>query len=390
MKILHTSDWHLGRMLYGRSLLEDQEYFIQKVFLPAVEKSEPDLVILAGDVYDRQIPPVEAIRLFDKTLLALYRQKTTIAVLAGNHDSADRLAIGAAMLRQSGVYIAAHLEDLWQPLVWEKGGERVYVSLLPYCEPAEIRQFLGREDIHGFNGCYAALLEELRRRLPSDGKNILACHCFVSGAQISDSESTLYVGGSGEVSPELFAGFDYVALGHLHAPQRAGENGRYAGSPLKYSFDEEHQRKSMTLLTVEDGRIRREELPVAPLRDMRTLSGTMQDLLQAGKRQVCRDYVALRITDPAPIYMPAEQLRPYYPNLLSVHCDWLDAAAQPEYSELRGQFHRNQIDENEVLRQFMRQVCGQEATDADTALFSELLARQATGEIQNVSGEAER
>lgn len=236
MKILHTSDWHLGRMIYGRSLLEDQEHFIQKVFLPAVEKFEPDLVILAGDVYDRQIPPVEAIRLFDKTLLSLYQRGTAVAVLAGNHDSADRLAIGAAMLRQSGVYIAAHLEDLWEPLVLEKDGERVCVYLLPYCEPAEIRQFLGREEIHGFNGCYAALLEELRRRLPADGKNILVCHCFVSGSQISDSESTLYVGGSGEVSPESFAGFDYVALGHLHAPQKAGGKRSICGISSKILF----------------------------------------------------------------------------------------------------------------------------------------------------------
>lgn len=136
----------------------------------------------------------------------------------------------------------------------------------------------------------------------------------------------------------------------------------------------------MTLLTLEDGQIRREELAVTPLRDMRTLSGTMQELLQAGKQQVCQDYVALHITDLAPVYMPVEQLRPYYPNLLSVHCDWLDAAAHPEYSELRGQFHRNQIDENEVLQQFMEQVCGQEVTSADRELFLELFTQQSNAE----------
>ena len=169
----------------------------------------------------------------------------SLAAISGNHDGADRIAIGAEMLRQSGIYLATHLEDLTRPLRLEKDGERVDLHLLPYCDPATIRQFLGRDDLQGFQASYQALLDTVRPTLNPSAFQILVAHCFVAGSQTCDSESAIYVGGSGEVNLSAFAGFDYVALGHLHGPQRAGEHGRYSGSPLKYSFDEESHKKSI-------------------------------------------------------------------------------------------------------------------------------------------------
>ena len=269
MKILHTSDWHLGRMIYGRSLLPDQEYFIEHVFYPILEEEKPDMVLLAGDVYDRQIAPVAAIRLFDRVLSELHRRNIQVAVISGNHDGPDRMALGASMLRESGIYFATSLENAFHPIVFPSEDFPCHLYLLPYCEPAEVRDYFQDDSIRGFTESYQAVLDKLRAGLDPAACNILAAHCFVAGGTLSDSESPIYVGGLGEVNPAVFQGFDYVALGHLHAPQKAGSNGRYSGSPLKYSFDEENQQKSLTLVETAKHGCHIRELPVRPLRDMR-------------------------------------------------------------------------------------------------------------------------
>lgn len=373
MKILHTSDWHLGRMIYGRSLLPDQEYFIEQVLFPALDEENPDLVLLAGDVYDRQVAPVPAIWLFDRVLTELHRRNIPLAVISGNHDGPDRMALGASMLRESGIYFATSLENVFQPIVFPGGDFPCRLYLLPYCEPAEVREYFQDGSIRGFTESYQAVLDRVRETLDPNACNILAAHCFVAGGILSDSESPVYVGGIGEVNPAAFQGFDYVALGHLHAPQKAGANGRYSGSPLKYSFDEERQRKSLTLIeTGKDGcRIR--ELPVRPLHDMRTLSGTMEELLSLGKQNPSEDYLYLRIQEKSPVYMPSEQLRPYYPNLLGLHCDWLSAPLPEKDRELREQLLRRKADEEEVFYQFMEQICGETPTEDDRAFLEELL-----------------
>ena len=379
MKLLHTSDWHLGRMIFGRSLLPDQEAFIKQVFLPAAEAERPDCILLAGDIFDRQIAPVEAIRLFDYAIAEIHKLQIPLAVIAGNHDGADRIAIGTQLLRQSGITIATRLEDAFTPVTIQSGDEKADIYLLPYCEPAMVRQFLHNEDIHGFQEAYCAILDEIRKTFKPDVLHILVSHCFVAGGKISDSESPVYVGGSGEVSPSAFDGFDYVALGHLHAPQRAGEHGRYSGSPLKYSFDEEHQKKSMTILQLTKANCELKELPVKPLHDMRTIQGTMAELLAQGQQQKNEDYLFIRVTDTTPVYMSTEQLRPYYPNLLAVSCDWLNpTAAIGEDAALREQLLHHKIDEITVFEQFMKQICGAETDESDRALFL-----QALDEVKN-------
>ena len=248
MVIFHTSDWHLGRMLRGRSLIEDQKYFLDQVFLPAVEQERPACVLLAGDIYDRQVASPEAIRLFDSALDRLTQLGCKVLAIAGNHDGADRIALMKRALQKSGVYLATQLEDALEPVLLQEGRTTVQVFLLPYFDPAQARDFFGDDSLRGEGQCMERMLEELKKRFLPGAKHILAAHCFAAGASVCDSES-IFVGGSGQVPPSLFMAFDYVALGHLHGPQQAGENAWYSGSPLKYSVSEAGQKKGFLRLT---------------------------------------------------------------------------------------------------------------------------------------------
>ncbi len=374
MKILHTSDWHLGRMIYGRSLLEDQAYFLEHSYFPALEQHHPDAVILAGDIFDRQIASIDAIRLFGRVLTHMYERGIPLIAVAGNHDGADRLAVGTDLLRQSGIHLLTSLDTLSHAVHLERDGQQVEIYGMPYCDPAAARQFLGQEDLHGFDAAYRTLLQPIRENRNPNAYAILVAHCFVAGSQTSDSESAVYVGGSGEVHTDAFDGFDYIALGHLHRAQRAGRHGWYSGSPLKYSFDEETHKKSMALLTIENGQCHTELLPIEPLRDMRTIEGTLEELLELGKTQRQEDYLWIRIQGKTPVYLPAEQLRPYYPNLLAIQCEWLqqDTDLESGQGRLREQLIGRRIDEKMVLQEFFRQVCGTQATEDEEQLFLEI------------------
>lgn len=369
MKLFHTSDWHLGKMIYGRSMLPDQEYFIEKIFLPQVRSQRPDLIILAGDIFDRQIAPVDAIRLFDRFLSEISETGIPLAMITGNHDGAERVAIGSALLRRSGIYIGSTMDDLFRPAVINAGGETAHVYLLPYCEPSAVRQYLRNDAIKSFQEAYEALLARVREQMDNSAINILLAHCFVMGGALSSSESPTFVGGSSEVNPSVFKGFDYVALGHLHGRQKAGENGRYSGSPLKYSFDEAGQRKSFTILDLHKSSRQITEYSEAPLHDMRVLSGAFEELLRQGRAAPSEDYLYADLKDRAPVYMPMDRLRPYYPNLLGLSSEWLSAGAGTVREDLRSQLIHRKTDDVYIFEEFLRQICGTEADEADKALF---------------------
>lgn len=368
MRIFHTADWHLGRMLYGRSLLEDQQHFIETVFLPAVAAEKPDLVLIAGDIYDRKIAPAEAIRLFDKTLTSLAALGCTTGLIAGNHDAPERIAIMKDILKTAGIYIAATLEDAAKPLELEKDGERLQVFLLPYFDTATARDFFHDETLKGESACMQRAVEHIKPQFKDGYTKILCTHCFVTGSFTSDSESTIFVGGSGEVTADSFADFDYVALGHLHGSQKAGKNGRYSGSPLKYSLDETRHKKAYTVLTISGGRVQADTIPILPLRDVVSIEGFFADLMRKGQEAPCQDYAEVVLKDESPILLAAEQLRPYYPNLLSVQNHWLAHAARPDSGEAL-----RQDSEITIFSSFMKDICQTEAEESDLALFQEIL-----------------
>lgn len=378
MKFIHISDWHLGKMIYGRSLLPDQEYFIKQVFLPAIDREQPDFVILAGDIYDRQIAPVEAIRLFDWTVDQIAQRNIPFFLISGNHDGAERLCVGARLLRKSGVYLAAKLEDAFEPVLLEKNGESVQVFLLPYFEPAQARAVLQDDSIRGFGEAYEAVVNRMEQRRDPELPSVLVSHCFVAGSTVSDSESPLYVGGSGEIGSGCFQNFTYAALGHLHGPQKAGANGRYSGSPLCYSFDEVSQNKGYTVVTIDHQTVSYEQVPVKPMRPMRVLTASFDQLMEEGKKSPCEDYVFLMLTDDKPVFMPVDQLRDYYPNLLGLSSQWLKSGGlqgltgeQREQKELL----QKRNGEKEIFSAFLSGICQSEATQEDQAFFDRILAQ---------------
>lgn len=368
MILFHTSDWHLGRMLYGRSLLDDQAYFLERVLLPAVERERPACLLLSGDVYDRQVAPVEAIRLFGGFLEKLRKLRCQIAVIPGNHDGADRMVLLKDALRGSGVCFATELSDAFSPILIEQGGERVQIFPLPWFDVSQAREFLGDDSLRGEGACMERLIARMLPLFAPGAAHILMAHCFAAGAVSSDSESSLFVGGSGQVPPALFEPFDYAALGHLHGPQRAGERGRYSGSPLKYSVDEANQKKSFCRLSWDGEALSAEEVPIHPLRDVRRISGLFRDLLEQGEREPVEDYAELILEDKTPVLLAAERLRPGYPNLLAVSNPWAaENTAGERARRLKGR------DEATVFSSFLKDVCGTEAEEKDLQLFQEIL-----------------
>ena len=367
MLLLHTSDWHLGRMLYGKSLLEDQRYFLEGQLLPTVEQEKPQALLLCGDIYDRPIAPPEAIRLFDKTLSCLLDRGVKVLAISGNHDGADRIALLKGALRQSGVYFATSLEDAFSPVLLEEAGQRVQFFLLPYFDCAQARDFLGDPSLRGEAACMQQLIGRMQALFDPDAAHVLLSHCFCAGSFTSESESGLFVGGSGQVPPALFAPFDYVALGHLHGPQPAGEKARYAGSPLKYSIDEEKQKKGFLLVEQQGHTFIPRHIEAPPLHDVRRVSGLLEDLTAPGADQ-SGDYVEIHLEDKHPVMMAAEKLRPFYPNLLAVQNRWvLQGAAGRRAEKLQG------VDPGAVFGSFLQDVCGIEPEEADQALFREIL-----------------
>ena len=361
MLIYHTSDWHLGRMLYGRSLLSDQEHFLYNVLLPAIERERPAALIIAGDIYDRQVASIEAIQLFDAVLDRLISLGCKVFAISGNHDGAGRMAIMKSALRRSGVYIATTMDEALTPVTLSHDGESVQLTLLPYSDPSAVRDFLSDNSLRGETACMGAILDQIRPSLDQRLPQILVAHCFAAGASVSDSES-VFVGGSGQVSPGVFEGFDYVALGHLHGPQPAGENARYSGSPLKYSVSEADQRKCFLSLEISGGRIDCQEIGIPPLRDVRRIKGSFEELMSGSSE----DYVELDLTDRDPVLLCAQRLRPRYPNLLCVTSSWTLKAAGERSGRLAGR------DSQAVFTAFMKDVCGLDTEEADLELFREI------------------
>lgn len=367
LRILHTSDWHLGKTIYGKSMLPDQEFFIEQIFLPLVKQERPDCVLLAGDIYDRQIAPVEAIRLFDRVISTLNRENIPLVAITGNHDGADRVAVGISLLEKQGVVLANRLERDRKPVEFIKEGRRIHIYPLPYFELEQARACYPDQEIKQLQDAYAAILGDIQENMDPDAFHILMAHCFIAGCTVSDSENPLSVGGSAQVGSQLLDGFDYVALGHLHAPQKAGKTGRYSGSPLKYSFDESHHKKSMVMLEIGE-EVYTRLIPIIPQRDMREIKGPFSELLEKGKAEPSDDYLFATLTDQTPVYLPMEQLRAYYPNLLGLRSEWMMAGIPSQVGFDQENSHKKQTDK-EIFDAFMRQICEMEPTQEDENSF---------------------
>ncbi|WP_304115800.1 exonuclease SbcCD subunit D [Phascolarctobacterium succinatutens] len=329
MKLMHLSDLHLGKRLNEFSLLEDQCFILQQL-VELVRSEQPDCVLLAGDIYDKPVPPAEAVTLFDDFLNKL-AQLTTVCVTSGNHDSAERLAFGAQLMREGGVHFCGLYTGEPQCVTLQDAYGSVHIYLLPFLKPAHVRHCLPPEEAEQVTTYHEALRCAVERlHINAAERNVLVAHQFVTGAQTAGSEA-VNVGGVDNIGAEVFSAFDYTALGHIHKAQNVGsERVRYSGTPLKYSFAEWQQEKSVTLVELgEKGSVSVTTLPLAPLRDLRKLRGSYEELmskdfydeLPKDSDGLLRDFYHLTLTDEEDVPDAVQKLRSVYKNLLQLEYD---------------------------------------------------------------------
>ena len=374
MKFIHTSDWHIGRQLHNQSLLDDQRFVLDQIVELATQH-DVDAVVVAGDIYDRSIPPANAVALLDEVVNRLVNElNIALIMIAGNHDGHERLGFAARQMNDSGLHIIGPLSKEVRTIELKgKQGNAVFYGL-PYADPATVRHVFDCE-VSTHEEAMAKLLEQVHEHDSHGLPKIVVSHCFLDGGSESESERPLSIGGADKISPTLFTPFNYTALGHLHGPQYKGaEHVRYSGSMLKYSFSEQHQNKSVTLVDIaEDGTASFELLPLTAMRDVRIIEGLMADLLEQGKTDAHnQDYLMVRLTDKNAILDAMGKLRDVYPNVL--HLERTGLMSDNTKVELsRDHIKKGELD---MFSDFFAQVSGEPMTDeqqqAMTAAIEEL------------------
>ncbi|MCQ2417928.1 MAG: exonuclease SbcCD subunit D [Oscillospiraceae bacterium] len=373
MKLMHLSDIHLGKRLNDFSLLEDQQYILRKI-LEIIDAESPQCVILAGDIYDKSVPPAEAVTLFDRFLSAISKRSIPVLMISGNHDSAERIAFASGILQQSGIHISPVYNGTLEPVTLSDEWGTVQFYLLPFIRPSAVRRFFPEQEITSYTDAVNAAVDALH--LDTTRRNVIVTHQFVTGASCCDSEEHI-VGGTENVDASAFDGFDYVALGHIHNPQNIGsERIRYCGTPLKYSLSEAKHRKTVTIAELkEKGSLTIREIPLTPLRDVREISGTFAEMMAGEKSD---DLISVVLTDEDEIPDAVYKLRTVYPNILQVRydnkrsrfrTDFTDVTASEEQSPLELfaslyalQNNDEMTDEKkEYIRRLMETIEGEEA-----------------------------
>ncbi|MDU6700373.1 MAG: exonuclease SbcCD subunit D [Streptococcus salivarius] len=396
MRFLHTADWHLGRIFYGQYLTEDQAHVLENQFFSILKDEKIDGILLAGDIFDRAVPPIEAVELWDSIITRLAMDyKVPLFVVSGNHDGAERLEVGRSMLSQSGIHIWGSPHHALQPFEFEGADGKVAICPMPFSEPRRIGDALGlgasvsipvdidmTEDslfsyveteeqepaslnLHNYDQMYQAWSDYLYKQVPKGMCSIAISHAFVMGGEVGGSERTLSVGGSEQVSPQVFKDFHYTALGHLHGPQRMGADYiRYSGSPLKYSFDEHTQKKSFTIIDMDKkGNVDISTIPVEAKRDVVILEGYFEDLLNNKELQAKHkdDYVQARLLDTMPIMDGMAKLRQVYHRCMTI--DLVGRVATPMADMDEAVF--KELNERELFNQFAETVWKEPLTERE-------------------------
>lgn len=322
MKFLHLADLHLGKRVNGFSMLEDQAYILRQI-LAILDDEQPDGVLIAGDVYDKSVPSVEAVGLLDGFLTELRARGVPVLLISGNHDSPERLAFGGRVMDSCGIHISPVYDGALAPVTLHDEFGPVHVWLLPFVKPAHVRRWFPDADIESYTDAVAEAVAHMD--IDTAARNVLVTHQFVTGGTRSGSEE-LSVGGTDNVDSGVFAPFDYVALGHLHGAQHIGrETIRYAGSPLKYSFSEARQHKSVTVVTLgEKGDVQVRTVALTPLRELREIRGSYDELTARSfyEHTTYRsDYLHLILTDEQDVFDAMSRLRTIYPYLMTLDYD---------------------------------------------------------------------
>ncbi len=370
MKFAHIADLHIGKRVHDFSMLEDQRYILEEM-LRIFDEEKVDGVLIAGDVYDKTVPSAEAVQVFDDFITKLAKMEMPIYMISGNHDSAERLAFGAQLFENDGVYISPVYEGEVKKVEVEDVYGTVNIWLLPFLKPATVRHALQREDINTYEEGVVAALQGCE--IDTEQRNILVAHQFVTGADRSDSEETS-VGGLDNVSAEVFEDFDYVALGHIHRAQKMGrETLRYSGTPLKYSFSEADHKKSVTILELlEKGRVEIHVVPLVPRRDMRKMRGTYMEVTakDAYTEENKMDYLQITLTDEEDVPGALQKLRTVYSNLMRLE---YDNARTRENREVQAVEAQEQKSELELFEEFYELLNNESMKDEQVEFVEKLI-----------------
>lgn len=321
MKFLHLADLHLGKRINEYSLFEDQKYILESI-VSIAESEKVDSVIIAGDIYDKSVPAAKAVSLFDKFITRLKTLGIRLFIISGNHDSAERLEFGSEIMKNSDIFISSVFREIPKPITVSDSFGEIDVYLLPFVKAVNVRHVVEGSEVETTD---QAIREVISLMKPdSNRRSVLVAHQFVAGASRCDSED-IFAGGSDSIGADAFSGFDYVALGHLHGPQKiVSENIRYSGSPLKYSASESSHKKSIPIVEImEKGHLEIKLIPLTPIRDLRKIRGSYEELTLRKNYEATntQDYVCITLTDENDIPNAIGKLRSIYPNILSLEYD---------------------------------------------------------------------
>ena len=322
MKIMHLSDLHLGKRVNEFSMLEDQIYILNEI-INIIDEQKPKVIILAGDIYDKPIPPAEAVEIFDDFLYKLSKRNLYVFIISGNHDSAERIAFGSRLFDKSSIYLSPVYNGKISPICIDDKYGKINFYMLPFIKPVHVRRFFPDAEVYTYTDALSTVISDMH--IDTAQKNILITHQFVTGSSRTESED-VSVGGSDNVDADIFKGFDYVALGHIHRSQCCdSEYIRYCGTPLKYSFSESKDTKSITVIDIkEKGDIKLDFIPLTPLRDMVEIKGSYNELMLKSfyeNTSLTDDYVHITLTDEEDIPDVITKLRVVYKNIMKLDYD---------------------------------------------------------------------
>lgn len=349
MKLIHLSDLHIGKRVNEFSLLEDQRYILEQI-LAVIDQEQADGVLIAGDIYDKPVPPAEAVQVFDDFLTRLAERKIPVFAISGNHDCAERVAFGARLMSGTGVYLSPVYDGKVTGITLEDEYGEAVIWLLPFVKPALVRHVFADKEAGSYQEAVRIAVDHIAAE--EEKRNVLLAHQFVTGAFRCESEEIL-VGGLDNVDVSVFDRFDYVALGHIHSPQQVGrETVRYCGTPLKYSFSEAEQEKSVTVVELgKKGQVGIRTVPLRPLRDMRRIRGTYLELTALSFYQDTNreDYIQAVLTDEEDVPDGLMKLRVIYPNLMKLE---YDNQRTRDNREISGTCEAEQKSELELFEEF--------------------------------------
>ncbi len=322
MKFIHLSDLHIGKRVNEYSMLEDQEYILAQI-LDAIDNAGAEVVIIAGDIYDKSVPSAEAVELFDDFLCKLAKRGLSTFVISGNHDSPERIAFGGRLMTASKIYMSPVYNGKTEPVVLTDEFGEINVYMLPFIKPANVRRFYPDTEIHSYTDAVETAIANMN--VDTEKRNVIVTHQFVTGADRTESEE-VSVGGTDNVDVSVFDAFDYVALGHIHRAQKCTkETVRYSGTPLKYSFSEANDKKTMTIVTIgEKGSVSLDFTELKPLRDLKEIKGNYNDIMRKSFYEGTNyenDYMHITLTDEEDIPDAIGKLRTVYKNLMKLDYD---------------------------------------------------------------------